>query len=163
MPSVIRIATGSVIKEHITLPVPQPAVDFGGAGLRAWTASIIGSEFETWDMQPGPEVSRRVDVCSMREVKDKAIGTALCVSLLEHVRLPWRASRELHRVLKPGGLIIVTVPFKHDYHKAPDDYWRFSPMGLRVLFEPFTNEVAGWINKGGADVGAYFIGRKADH
>jgi hypothetical protein len=47
------------------------------------------------------------------------------------------AVRELHRILKPGGIVHIDVPFIQGYHPDPTDYWRFTLDGLRLLCEGF--------------------------
>jgi predicted SAM-dependent methyltransferase len=45
-------------------------------------------------------------------------------------------AKEIYRVLKPGGAVIVTVPgigFKR--HDFPSDYWRFTAAGLKALIQ----------------------------
>ena len=58
----------------------------------------------------------------------------LCLSVLEHLEEPARAVKEMHRVLKPEGKILVSVPFMFPIHDAPGDYWRFTKFGLKYLF-----------------------------
>jgi SAM-dependent methyltransferase len=71
----------------------------------------------------------------------ESIKAILCLDVLEHVADPFQAVRELHRVLKPGGKILASMPFIWPYHAAPPlylDYWRFSPDGLAALFKDFS-------------------------
>ncbi len=49
------------------------------------------------------------------EVADNSFDGVTCVEVLEHLFDPLRAARELHRVLKPGGVAVVTVP-NFGYH-----------------------------------------------
>jgi hypothetical protein len=58
-----------------------------------------------------------------------------CVSTLEHVKRPWLAASNLQRVLIKGGTIFVTVPFAWRRHSYPNDYYRFSPDALPILFD----------------------------
>jgi hypothetical protein len=46
-------------------------------------------------------------------------------------------------VLKPGGTVLAHVPFLYPFHAAPHDYQRYTPAGLRVLFEAFEPLEAG--------------------
>lgn len=59
----------------------------------------------------------------------------VCNQVLEHVFTPDRFLGEIRRVLKPGGLLLLTVPFVWDEHEQPWDYARYSSFGLRSLLE----------------------------
>ncbi len=58
-----------------------------------------------------------------------------CEQVLEHVPDPDAAVRNLQRLARPGGHIVVSTPFLLRIHGAPHDYWRFTPLGLRTLLE----------------------------
>jgi SAM-dependent methyltransferase len=60
--------------------------------------------------------------------------------VLEHTRRPWQVMSEIIRALKPGGLALLSAPFNHPLHAFPDDHWRFTPQGLRLLAEPLVVE-----------------------
>jgi SAM-dependent methyltransferase len=66
-----------------------------------------------------------------------SFNAAVCWSVLEHVPHPQLAIAELHRVLKPGGLIWVQLPFLYPYHSDPHDFWRVTPSGLRIWMKDF--------------------------
>lgn len=55
--------------------------------------------------------------------------------VLEHVFNPDQFLSEINRVLKPGGALLLTVPFVWDEHEQPFDYARYSSFGLRSLME----------------------------
>ena len=61
---------------------------------------------------------------------DNAFDAVLCAEVLEHVPDPIAALRELHRLLRPGGMLILTAPFCAFTHFAPyffhtgfSEYW----------------------------------------
>lgn len=60
---------------------------------------------------------------------------ALCNQVLEHVFNPDEFLEEINRVLKPGGKLLLTVPFAWDEHEQPYDYARYSSFGLTHLME----------------------------
>lgn len=59
----------------------------------------------------------------------------ICNQVLEHAFNPDQFLREIARVLKPGGDLLLTVPFIWDEHEQPWDYARYSSFGLRNLLE----------------------------
>lgn len=65
--------------------------------------------------------------------KEKAFDVIVCFQVLEHVPDPWRVVVECARVLKPGGLLVLTAPFAYPYHPSPNDYYRFSHQGLEEI------------------------------
>jgi SAM-dependent methyltransferase len=85
-------------------------------------------------------IDRRDDVEALG-FEDASFNAVVCWSVLEHVPHPLKAISELHRVLRPGGLIWVQLPFLYPYHSSPHDYWRVTPSGLRIWMKDF-EEVA---------------------
>jgi SAM-dependent methyltransferase len=57
--------------------------------------------------------------------------TVLLLDVLEHLADPRRALGEAWRVLRPGGRLLVKVPFLYPLHDAPRDFRRWSGHGLR--------------------------------
>lgn len=66
-------------------------------------------------------------------VDDRSVDAVLATETLEHVLDPVQFLTEADRVLKPGGTLILTVPFAARWHFIPRDFWRFTPSGLREL------------------------------
>lgn len=64
---------------------------------------------------------------------DASFDSALCNAVLEHVVDAERGIRELARVVRPGGHIVVTVPFLQPYHPSPGDFRRYTADGLTQL------------------------------
>lgn len=66
---------------------------------------------------------------------DEFFDTIVCTETLEHVADPAAVVREMARVLKPGGHVILTTPQYFPVHEAPYDFFRYTPYGLQHLFE----------------------------
>ena len=66
---------------------------------------------------------------------DAVFDTVLCNQVLEHVPEPMRLVSESARVLKPGGVLLLTTPQTWGLHHEPHDYFRFTKYGLRHLAE----------------------------
>lgn len=86
------------------------------------------------DLVPGPGVVQ-VDVEKPFPFDDASFDTVVSFHLMEHVYDFWKMPSEIFRVLKPGGKVIVSVPFMHEYHADPGDYWRMSGDAVSRLFE----------------------------
>jgi SAM-dependent methyltransferase len=67
--------------------------------------------------------------------EDASFSFILCTEMLEHVPEPQVVIDELHRVLKPGGKMVLTTRFVFPLHDTPHDYWRFTKYGLLRLFK----------------------------
>jgi len=53
---------------------------------------------------------------------DKSLDAILCVEVIEHIPNPLDAFHEFNRLLKEGGVIILTAPFNSLTHYAPYHY-----------------------------------------
>jgi SAM-dependent methyltransferase len=80
--------------------------------------------------------------------RTEAFDAAVCSQVLEHTTRPRAVLGELWRCLKPGGVLIVTVPHISYLHGEPHDYFRYTKYGLDALlrgahFEPLVIEESG--------------------
>jgi SAM-dependent methyltransferase len=66
-------------------------------------------------------------------VEEHTFDTVLCTEVLEHIPDPAAFLARAGRCLRPGGRLVLTVPFAARWHFIPYDYWRFTPSGLRQL------------------------------
>jgi SAM-dependent methyltransferase len=67
--------------------------------------------------------------------RDASFDTAVSFQVLEHVPEPAQMLSEIGRVLKPGGVLILTAPHIWGIHEEPNDFYRYTPYGLRYLAE----------------------------
>ena len=63
-------------------------------------------------------------------VEDASFDLVLCLQVLEHVPDPAAAIRELRRVVRPGGRVLLTTHGVYPYHPNPEDLWRWTHEGL---------------------------------
>ncbi len=68
-------------------------------------------------------------------LKDASVDLVLFTEVLEHIKEPARALREINRVLKPEGKLIMTTPFAWLVHEAPNDFYRYTRFGLEHLLK----------------------------
>ena len=126
-----------------TLTIPQPVVEIGAllvdgqpydADLRPLFA---GADYTGCDIRPGPGVDRLEDIHRLTFASD-SLGTVLVLETLEHVKNPLQAMAEVRRVLRPGGLAVISSCMDFPVHEHPADYWRFPPQGFDLLLEAFS-------------------------
>lgn len=65
----------------------------------------------------------------------ETFDSIICNQVLEHVFEPEDFLKEIFRVLKPHGKLLITVPFVWDEHEQPFDFARYSSFGLKHLLE----------------------------
>jgi SAM-dependent methyltransferase len=68
-------------------------------------------------------------------LSDGEADAVLSTETLEHVPEPRTFLAEARRCLRPGGRLVLTVPFAARWHYVPHDYWRYTPSSLRRLLE----------------------------
>jgi SAM-dependent methyltransferase len=112
------------------LPADARVCDVGAGGRRI-TPNVVAV-----DAFPGPGVDIVGDIHEL-PIPDDSMDCVVCTGTFEHIRAPWVAVQELRRILKPGGIVYIDVPFIQGYHRDPVDYWRFTLDGLRLLCQDF--------------------------
>ncbi len=98
------------------------------------------SAYTTCDMIPGKNIDVVCDVEHLA-FPDGSFDTVVSTQVLEHVPRPWRMLQEINRVLKSGGVCMLSAPFLVPYHADPHDYFRYTTEGLRTLMQDSGFEV----------------------
>ena len=128
---------------------PEPILEIGSrqvpgqeqlADLRSF---FPGREYCGLDALPGAGVDL-VGNAEDLPLADSSIGTVVALSTFEHVPRFWRAFDEIHRVLRPGGALLVSCPFYFHIHEYPSDYWRFTPQAFELLLADYPSKLIGW-------------------
>ncbi len=128
---------------------PAPVYEFGSyqvegqEGYANLREMFPGRVYVGCDMRPGPGVDRVEDVSAIN-LPDGSAGTVLCIETFEHVFEVRKAFDEVYRILKPGGVFVITTPLNFRIHGYPDDDWRLTPNCLRRLMAPYAARVAGF-------------------
>jgi predicted AlkP superfamily phosphohydrolase/phosphomutase/SAM-dependent methyltransferase len=127
---------------------PGPIYEFGSFQTRRQgeyadlRGHFPGREFVGCDLRAGPGVDRISDVSDI-DIDDESVGTVLAIETFEHVFEVRRAFDEVYRVLRPGGLFVVTLPLNFRLHGFPDDFWRMTPTCLRRMMAPYAARLTG--------------------
>ena len=101
-----------------------------GAGMRnAYYSNIVNFEIANyWS----------TDVLGVGEhlpFTDNTFDAVISVAVLEHVKDPFACSKEIIRVLKPGGTLFSAIPFLQPYHGYPHHYYNMTHQGHANLYE----------------------------
>lgn len=81
------------------------------------------------------------DVHDMKMLKNSEFEVVLCTEVFEHLYNPFQAIKEIARVLKPEGNLILTTRFIYPIHDSPHDYFRFTKYGLIELLNPYFEDI----------------------
>lgn len=120
--------------------------DYGST--RDLRALFPGETYVGVDLSAGKGVDQVLDLTHPFEAVDEALGrqrfgTIFSLSVMEHCDQPFLMAENMTRLLKPGGQIVLSVPFAWKFHGYPSDYWRFTQAGVRKLFPRIDWEAGG--------------------
>lgn len=131
-----------------TIPIREPIYEFGALqvpGQVGWAdlrPFFPDREYVGCDMQEGPGVDRILDLHDI-DLPSESVGTVLALDTLEHVEYPHRALEEIYRVLRPGGVAVISSVMDFPIHDYPFDYWRFTPKAFESLLRAFEHSFVG--------------------
>jgi SAM-dependent methyltransferase len=128
--------TGALYAEHLPRWCKGKLLDLGcgKAPLHGvYSKHITQSVCADWpnSIHQSPFLDLACDLGSPLPFRDASFDTLLLSDVLEHVPDPGLLWREMARVLRPGGRLILNVPFLYWIHEAPHDYGRYTEHALR--------------------------------
>ena len=138
-----------VIRSTVKRVLAEWAQEFDYSGVRVLDVAPESHEgargvfesalVETLDIDRSSRATHIADLCACNcaSIVGGQYDLVICTEVLEHTRQPWLATRELHRLVKPGGVVALTTPFNFRIHGPSPDCWRFTEDGLHSLLEIF--------------------------
>jgi SAM-dependent methyltransferase len=113
-------------------------IDIGGKKERKrGTFRPPMSQVESWQYA-NLDKSTNPDFCCNVEripVSDASFDTALLCEVLEHLEKPEEVLREAFRILKCGGVLVISVPFLYPIHADPHDFQRWTDSKISSVLE----------------------------
>lgn len=109
-------------------------LNIGAGGEIAQLLENLGIRNVSIDIDPDRSPQQVASVEDLNCFADSSFEVVFCIDVLEHVKTPATAVSEIHRVLRPGGILVGSTPFLLGIHDAPADFWRFTRHGLAMLF-----------------------------
>ncbi len=118
-----------------SLPAHPSVLDVGGR-IQPYLPFLPDANYVAIDLRPTPLVTVVANADRIPFGSER-FDLALCTQMLEYAPDPGLVISEIHRVLKPGGMLILSVPsaFPRD---AEEDRWRFLPAGIHQLLGGFS-------------------------
>jgi uncharacterized protein YbaR (Trm112 family)/SAM-dependent methyltransferase len=134
--------------EHLRQANPNqiPTVLIIGASVLGKGLQALQDSGQVRFVETDVSFSSRVKViCDGHDLPfaENAFDGVIVQAVLEHVVDPFRCVEEIHRVLKPTGLVYAETPFMQQVHGAAYDFLRFSHLGHRRLFRRFSELESG--------------------
>ncbi|HEX6249923.1 MAG TPA: methyltransferase domain-containing protein [Gemmatimonadaceae bacterium] len=130
----------AALREELIRLTPNPRVLVVGGGVLGFGMEEIASdpriELTESDVFFG---SRTNLICDATDLPfaDQSFDGVVIQGVIGNVADPYRAMEEIHRVLRPRGLLYVEAPFVQQVCLGPYDFTRFSLLGLRRLCRSF--------------------------
>ena len=130
----LRDITVKTIKEITASNKSQILVDFGCGDMpyreviEPYVVKYLGV-----DLEMNPKAEHHIGFDSKTTLPDGYADIVLSNQVLEHVDTPEGYLQEAWRVLKPGGIAIITTHGYWFYHPTPNDYWRWTSAGLQKV------------------------------
>jgi ubiquinone/menaquinone biosynthesis C-methylase UbiE len=128
----VRAVSESVRPEEVLLDV--------GAGDCQYKQDFVGRcKYISQDI--GDKACYTYDQIDVRSeiynipLPSESVDIILCTQVLEHLKYPVKALQEMHRLLKPGGRLCLTVPFAAEEHMLPYDFFRYTRYALDFLMQ----------------------------
>jgi len=93
------------------------------------------------DIGAGPNVDVVQTLPHVLPFTDESFDVVISANCLEHCKRPWELILEMDRVLKPSGIIAVSLPWVGiGYHPYPIDCYRITPDAMSELFGPWMED-----------------------
>jgi SAM-dependent methyltransferase len=104
-----------------------------GAGRGDFADLFDGRRYIALDIYPYPEVDLVCDLTRVVPLKSESFDAVFLMNVMEHVFDTHALLSALQRLLKPGGALVVAIPFLVKIHQAPVDFVRYTHYALQRL------------------------------
>lgn len=130
-----RQANWRFLQQQVSKLPPEARILDVGAGRGDFAAIFQDRSYLALDVYPYPEVDLVCDLTQMRPLRAESFDAVVLMNVLEHVYDTHALLAELAALLKPGGVLIIAVPFMVKIHQAPVDFVRYTHFALQHLGE----------------------------
>lgn len=126
--TLLRRHLRSIRADGVALEIGQSGSDHG-----SWLPDGVTHRFMAL---PSEDAAADVPAC-LASCPTGSVDVVFSVDAIECLRAPWLVASEIARVLRPGGVTFHTSLFTTRYQPRPEDFFRYTPEGLKALFAEF--------------------------
>jgi SAM-dependent methyltransferase len=119
------------------LPKTGNILEVGSRNVNGSVRSLFDqSGYIGIDLEEGPGVDRVMDAHTLvKYAWPPSFDLIIATEVLEHSNKPWLIVDGMHRLLKPSGKLLISVPANgFPEHRHPIDVFRFMPDALDLFF-----------------------------
>jgi SAM-dependent methyltransferase len=110
-----------------------------GAGHDPYRSCFSGAErYVALDIVPVQGITDLVADATSLPFDDGTFDCVAAFEIMEHLENPVKLVDEAYRVLAPGGVLLLSVPFLFHQHADPSDYWRPTRYTLELVTSRFS-------------------------
>lgn len=123
-------------------------LDVGAGDYSRYHHLFSSDEYLKMDIK----ASDNVDVIASAEdipFPAETFDSVICTQVFEHLNNPFKVAYEISRILKTGGVCLLTVPQTNELHEEPHDYFRYTKFGLEEIFNKVGLEIIEFDRRGG--------------
>jgi len=127
-----KILLDEIIQKHSHY-IRGKVLDVGAGNYSRYINFFDYREYIKMDVEKG----ENVDVVGRAEdipFKDETFDSVVCTQVFEHLTEPFKAAKEIYRVLKKKGHCLISAPQVNEIHGEPYDYFRYTKFGLIEIF-----------------------------
>lgn len=114
-------------------------LDIGSQDINGSYRTLFpGADYVGVDILPGNGVDVLATDMDNLPFDDASFDVVVSGQTLEHAKHPWTLTKEMARIVRPGGKVCAIAPWKFHEHKdelCPYDRWRILSDGMIVLME----------------------------
>ena len=96
---------------------------------------------ETVDICQRENITYVADITKPNDIPKDRFDVVYCLDVLEHTYEPWEGIKQIFELLKPGGMLYLSLPFQFRIHGPIPDCYRISEYGLKYLLQKYNFEI----------------------
>ena len=128
-----RQANWKFVEKQVNALNPAALILDIGAGRGDFSAIFSDRKYISLEVYPYPEIDLVCDLNQCVPFRENTFDMVTLLNVCEHVPDPKPLLAVVFRLLKPGGLAVIAIPFLLKIHQAPVDYARYTHYALEKI------------------------------